>query len=295
MDIPRLYLEQIQEHLPKFDLASVRLNRDGLVNDIVIVNNEWVFRFPKDEAGKQLMAREAGLLDLIRRHVDMPVPHFERCTDDYAVYRFIAGVPLDRNTILRQDDPTQSQLADQLATFLRQLHAIPKDALTQHSFPNAHGNGTREDWAARLSQIEHDIYPLLWADQKRWVAELFAPVLDGRLDMHEYDPVLIHDDLASYHILFDPTTKRINGLIDFGTAKLGDPASDFALIINALGERFLRRMQTFYPAIEAALDRARFKAGMLELGWVAEGLRTNDPSWFTVHIGRARDVMPIER
>jgi aminoglycoside 2''-phosphotransferase len=111
--------------------------------------------------------------------------------------------------------------------------------------------------------------------------------------MQAYDPVLIHDDLASYHILFDPTAQRINGVIDFGTAHLGDPARDFALIINVFGESVLRRMQPFYPAIEAALDRARFQAGMLELWWVMEGLRTGDPAWFTVHLGRARDVMPI--
>jgi aminoglycoside 2''-phosphotransferase len=291
MDIPPIYLDQIRERFPGVDLSTMRLNCDGLVNDIVIVNDEWVFRFPKNEAGKQVMAREAGILDLVRRHVDMPVPALEQITDDYAMVRFIPGLPLDRNTILGQDERTQDQLAEQLAVFLRQLHAIPNDALAQHFFSKP--DSTREDWAARLSDIERDIYPFLWADQKHWVAELFAPALDGRLDMCAYDPVLIHDDLASYHILFDPAAKRINGVIDFGAARLGDPASDFALLINVLGESFLRRMQAFYPAIEAALDRARFLAGALELWWVAEGLRTNDLSWFMVHIGRARDVLPI--
>jgi aminoglycoside 2''-phosphotransferase len=73
---------------------------------------------------------------------------------------------------------------------------------------------------------------------------------------------------------------------------LGDPAVDFATIINALGESFLWRMAQYYPGIVPALDRARFMASTLELQWVLGGLRTKDLSWFLVHIGRARDVMP---
>ncbi len=131
------------------------------------------------------------------------------------------------------------------------------------------------------------------------MADLFAPVLDGQLNICEHDPALIYNDLAAHHakstfnILFDPAAKRINGIVDFGAARLGDPASDFALVMSVFGESFLRRLQVFYPAIEGSLDRARFWAGVLELEWIAEGLRTKDASWFTVHIGRARDVMPI--
>lgn len=299
MDIPPVYLDQVRERLPDADPATMRLSRDSLVNDTVIVNDAWVFRFPKDEAGKQVMSREAALLDLIRRHVDMPMPVFECCTDDYAVYRFIPGVALDHNTLLRQDERTQDQLTEQLAAFLSQLHAIPQDVLAHHGVSITARTGARVDWAARFRDIERDLFPLLGDDQKRWATELFASVLDGRLDLGDYQPVLTYDSLtdhrtkSAFNILFDPATKRISGILDFSAARLGDPASDFALIINVFGERFLRRMQAFHPPIEAALNRARFLAGMLELLWIVEGLHTNDPSWFTVHIGRARDVLPI--
>jgi aminoglycoside 2''-phosphotransferase len=106
-------------------------------------------------------------------------------------------------------------------------------------------------------------------------------------------PALIHDDLASYHILYAPEERRIAGVIDFGMARLGDPAADFALIINTYGESFLKRMGRYDPAIGGTLDRARFLAGMLELFWAVEGVRANDPSWLLVHIGRARDALPL--
>ena len=59
------------------------------------------------------------------------------------------------------------------------------------------------------------------------------------------------------------------------------------------GESFLRRMVRFYPGINALLDRARFWARALELQWTLSGVRTKDFSWFTAHLGGARDVRPF--
>jgi len=117
-------------------------------------------------------------------------------------------------------------------------------------------------------------------------------VLDGQIDLR-YEPVLIHGDLGVYHILYDPIQGRLIGIIDFGVAGLGDPASDFACLIQALGESFLQRMARFSHAIQPALDRARFRAGALELEWALHGIRSNDASWWLAHIGGARDVMPL--
>ncbi len=85
----------------------------------------------------------------------------------------------------------------------------------------------------------------------------------------------------------------MTGVIDFGTAGLGDPACDVSILINNYGESFVRRVSQHYPAIGSMIERARFWAGTVELQWVLGGIRTGDLSWFTVHIGHARDVMPI--
>ncbi len=293
MEIPDRYLDIIHGQLPNLDSNTLRMNRDGLVNDVVIVDARWVFRFPKTDEGKRAQARESRILDVVRQSVEMPVPAFTRLSDAAVVYPIISGVPLDRNRWLRQSGAVQDQLAEQLAHFLRQLHSIPVETLAQYEIPAIKRDASRDTWVAKLEDIQHELYPLLWADQKAWVAELFAPVLAGELDMQTYSPSLTHYDLASYHILFDEVQRRINGVIDFGVAGIADPANDIALLINNFGEHFLQRMQPFYPHLETLLDRARFMAGTLELEWVLEGLRSKDASWFTVHLGRARDVKPI--
>src|SRR5262245_5345154 len=121
MSVSSAHLDRIRASFPTLTLDSVRHNPDGLVNDVIIVTDELVFRFPKGEAARAALVREAKALDLVRRYVAMPAPRFERHEDDFVMYRLIPGEPLYRHTLLRQDQRIQEQIADSLATFLRQL------------------------------------------------------------------------------------------------------------------------------------------------------------------------------
>jgi aminoglycoside 2''-phosphotransferase len=292
VDPPARLLERIRSAFPSWPLSSVRLDPDGLVNDVVLVDGEWVCRFAKDERGVQALAREARILELVRRHVDLPVPAFEHQEPDWVAYRLIPGRPLNRHDLLELPETQQIRLADQLAAFLQQLHNVPRTELERCGVPRSDAQRTNADWQRFYLDLEQVLFPLLWNDQRAAVAHHFARVRDGRLNL-SHQGVLIHGDLAQYHILYDDAAADLTGVIDFGTAGVGDPANDFALIISMYGESFLRRVASSYPAIGEALDRARFLAGTLELQWALAGLRSGDRSWFVAHIGRARDACPI--
>jgi hypothetical protein len=47
------------------------------------------------------------------------------------------------------------------------------------------------------------------------------------------------------------------------------------------------------PAAQATIDRARFLAGALELEWALGGIQSKDMSLLLVHLGRARDGLPM--
>jgi aminoglycoside 2''-phosphotransferase len=292
MNIPSTYLDRIQAILPTLVITSMHFNQDGLANDVIMLNDQFIARFPKDTHAEERLALESRILELVRVSVEMPVPQFEYQAEDVVIYRMLAGEPLTREVLLRQDEIVQDHLAEQLALFLSQLHAIPRVLVEHHRVGVSEAERSLEDWSAMFADIQRELFPFLWAHQKSWVRQLFTPVLAGQINLR-YEPVLIHGDLGVYHILYNPIQSRINGIIDFGVAGLGDPASDFACLIQALGEGFLRRMARFSPAISPALDRARFRAGVLELEWALHGIRSNDASWWLAHIGGARDVMPL--
>jgi len=109
----------------------------------------------------------------------------------------------------------------------------------------------------------------------------------------DHEPIFMNGDLSTYHMLIDRQTNTFNGIIDFGTAGVGDPAADFCTLINQYGESFLRRMSRTYPEIGEHNDRARFWTGTLELQWLLRGLKHGDKTMLVVHVGRVRDVMPI--
>jgi aminoglycoside 2''-phosphotransferase len=292
MEIPQIYVDRIRECLPDVPIASIRLNRDGLQYDVVVLNDVIVLRFAKGDWARVALEQERVILDLVRQYVQLPTPHVDQLSEEVMICRFIPGLPLIQDVLLRLDEADQEHLAGQLALFLRQLHGIPRDAVTRYDIGTSPAARTDEDWQQMFQALQRDLFPHLWEHARAWVRRLFAPVLSGELSM-AYAPVLIHGDLAGYHLLHDPSERRLTGVIDFGTSGLGDAATDLGCLIQVLGESFVRRMLRHQPTLGAALNRARFRAAAAELEWALHGLRTNDPGWWTAHIGNARDALPV--
>ena len=287
------FIIRIKDSNPNLAIERARYNPDALANDVIVINDDLVFRFPKDEAGRANLANEVKLLGIVRAHVSLPVPVLEQVEPDFIMYRWLPGEPLYRHRLLLLERKAQRKLAEQLAHFLTELHSIPYAVMLAAGLGERPNWDRNARWRKRYSEILHELYPLMWADQKAWVDHLFSPVLDGSLNLAAFEPAVIHNDLGSYHILFDPERNELSGILDFGLTGLGDPASDYAALISCYGESFLSQMAPFDPGIHAALERARFMAGAIEFDWVLPDFRAFDPGWFLVHLGRARDLRPF--
>lgn len=140
--------------------------------------------------------------------------------------------------------------------------------------------------------VEDALFPLLMRHQRAWVIQQFAPVLSGHLDL-SFEPVLIHGDVGSSHVLYSPREKRFAGVIDFGTPGLGDAATDIAALIDTLGESLVAELLPVYPALPALLDRARFLMGAVNLQWALSGSARPDQALLLAPLGGARDVQPV--
>lgn len=288
------YLAKIRAAQPALAIVTAELNTDGMANAVVIVNDALVFRFPKTEAARELQRYEAALLDAIHARLPATVPRVEAQTEDFAQYRLVPGEPLYRHRLLGAAPEAQARVLGQLGAFLAALHSTPLDGLPDPPWQRPGQRETARSRAlARLEQVRQLLYPHLWRDQRAWVEHLYAPVLDGTLDLDGFTPRLIHADLASYHLLVAPGPWRLSGVIDFGTAGPGDPAVDIGLLLSTYGESVVRRVAETYPLSAALLDRARFFAGALELEWALAGVRERDVAMLLVHLGRARDAQPI--
>lgn len=284
------YAERIRELCPVLAIESIQLNREGLLNDVAVVNGELVFRFAKTGFGRKDLLEEAKVLRFLQQYITLQIPAPFCASRDVMAYHLIRGETLRRDMLMRLPEDDQQAIADQLAQFFKELHSIPPSEVSKHQIPMADALMKHEGWAKVYQRIQEKVFPLLLLHLREWLTEHFESHLADKTNF-EYDLRMIDSDIPPYHILFDKQQRRISGIIDFGCAGLGDPAIDFGVILYNYGESFLDRFYRVYPEAEACLKRARFYAGAQEARWLLAGIERNNPLWFAVHVGSAKDVM----
>lgn len=289
MDKLSTYEERIRQLAPEVAVSSISINREGLLNDVVIINGELIFRFPKHEYAFKHLKDEARILRLLQNYItlEIPTPLYE--SDDCLAYRMIPGETLRRDLLIRLPQDDQQAIADQLAQFFKELHNVPINEVAGFEIPMADALMKYEGWVNAYERIREKVFPLLLPHVREWATEHFESHLADRGNF-EYELKMVDTDIPPYHIMFDKQENRINGIIDFGCAGLGDPAIDFGVIIYNYGESFIERFYKVYPEVETYLKRARFYAGAHEVRWLLTGIEKDDPWWFAVHVGSAKDM-----
>lgn len=279
------YTERIQQLRPDLQINSIDLNTDGLLNDVVIVNQELVFRFAKNEHARATLAVEATVLQHLSGRLSIMIPLPTYVGEDVLVYPLIEGDELTRAALFHASEAGRQRLMEQLGRFLKELHSTPLEP----GIPETLAPVTHEAWQEIRSEVEEKVFPWFMPHQIDWAERL----LDGALGdkrFFEYEPKLIHGDLAPYHILFRADATGIRGVIDFGVAGVGDPANDLAMLLQSYGENVVDLIFKQYPEGRSLMQRARFYAQAIELQWALLGIKTGDNLWFLAHIGGARDV-----
>jgi aminoglycoside phosphotransferase (APT) family kinase protein len=202
---------------------------DGYDFEVAIVDDEWVFRFPRRSGVEEALELEIAVLPVLAPALPVDVPSFEFVSRDplFVGYRLIRGEPL-----VDED-------AGGVRTFLEALHTLDRGAL-----PVA-----RLDWIeaypAQCAEFERLVLPLIEKDRRAEAKRLF----DDVETLVDFEPALLHADLGPEHLLV--RDRRLVGVIDWGDMRVGDPALDYAWLLNGPFadwnvEPELRRRARFY-------------------------------------------------
>jgi aminoglycoside 2''-phosphotransferase len=122
--------------------------------------------------------------------------------------------------------------------------------------------------------IRETLFPHMRPDARQWTKNYFEGYLDDPA-RHAFTPVLKHGDFGGSNILYDPNTLDITGVIDFGSACLGDPAAD-AAALSTYGQAFFGLCLETYPEMGAMRPRADFYRGTFARQEAYYGLRDGD-------------------
>jgi aminoglycoside phosphotransferase (APT) family kinase protein len=183
---------------------------DGYDFEVAIVDDEWVFRFPRRRGVEDALGLEIVLLPLLAPALPVDVPSFEHISRNplFVGYRLIRGEPL-----VDED-------ANGVRAFLEALHAVDPSRLPVERLQWV------ESYREQCAEFERLVLPLLERELRPNAKRLFGAV-EGLVD---FKPALIHGDLGPEHLLV--RDGRLVGVIDWGDARLGDPALDYAWLLN---------------------------------------------------------------
>ncbi len=290
MPPPKAYLERIQAVYPSLTVQTARLDTSGQNSVVLVVNDAVVFRFPRYALGVQGLAVEAAILRTVRRYVNLPTPdpvyaHLDAPpATAFIGYPRLPGEPLGRETLHSiAHDRVVRQVAHDLGRCLLALHAVPP-AEVKTALPAYDG---RAVWGDLYQRIRHRLWPAMQPDARVQVAAHFEAFLADDANFRP-PPALVHNDFGASNILYDHRTQRVSGVIDFGSAGLGDPATDIAALGASYGDAFLAWVGEVYPLNAALLDRARFYQGTFALQESLFGAEMGDAEAYAAGMARYR-------
>jgi aminoglycoside phosphotransferase (APT) family kinase protein len=235
--------------------APLRELDDGWDFKVLVVDDAWVVRWPRHRLAVEEIEQEVELLPVLAPLLPVEVPRFEYISREpwLVAYRFIRGQPLV------DEDP------EGVRAFLDALHAVDIDDVPAR----------RPDWLEtyreQAEEFRRVVLPLLDPDERSRGEGLLAEVetLTG------FRPVLTHSDLGPTHLLV--RDGELAGVIDWGDARVGDPALDYAWLLNGpfpdweVDDELGRRARIYHRLVPwLEVHHGDFTD---QPGWIESGLR----------------------
>lgn len=236
-------LEVLNHVFPKQSFKQMRFLGEGLDSRAYLVDERYVFRFPKRAEVARSLTREIALLPHLQ-NLPLRVPDFQFVGNHpetgmpFVGYPLLNGIEWSEQTFDSQPPDQQAESLERIGGFLTQLHRFDVDRALQLGVDI---QDSRQDYLDTYREIQTDLFPLLTPEQQHRIHQRFDAFLADERNV-EYTNCLIHDDFSTDHILSDPKTGIPRAVIDFGDVAVGDPDLDLKYLYDELGQSFIGRL-----------------------------------------------------
>ncbi len=249
-DAPQI-LELAATHGIQLQPDALSVNEAGLDYRVVMARGhdgvQWVLRIPRRDDVSDKLDAERRILDFIAPRLGVPVPRWRVSNRSLIAYQALPGRPgltLDPATSepIWHFDNTSRVYAQEFGRLLQRMHALDIEDARRAGLVVETPEQVRANWAADIARVrgEFDVAKSLARRWERWLAD------DSYWPRHV---VMSHGELYPAHVLINPDD-TITGVLDWTTAKVGDPARDFVF----------QKMLGVEAVFEATVD-AYVKAG----------------------------------
>lgn len=210
----------LEDQFPALYNLPVKPLSEGWDNTTWLVNNQWLFRFPKHEKAAALLLNELVVLPQLQ-HLSLKVPNpvfigESSETYPYTFYghAFLGGKTADRYALTQTE---RRQLAKPLGEFLKTVHTL---SIQTHE---------RIEPIFQRKRVHSSLHYLLKHD----VLPNATPLLDF-FEAHADIPVpavkvFCHGDFYARHLLLNEQ-RQATAVIDWGDCALAHPALDLGMV-----------------------------------------------------------------
>jgi aminoglycoside 2''-phosphotransferase len=257
---------------------------DGWDHEVLILDDRLVVRIPNEDHYRRMLDAETAVLDRLRGAVRAALPSVLWTAPDrrLSVHDHVGGDALTPDRLAAMPGRDRDEAADQLAELLTALHAIDPAVLPPGTPSWTVAEEAEEvarlattGLAGLLAPAELAVVDSILADVPALLAE--APA-----------PVLVHGDVYEDHLLWNAGERRL-GLLDFSDLATGDPAIDFAELVDH-GPAFLGDVVRRYGGDPGLLDRAVRYGRWLAVYLMTDHLVTRKTSFAVARIPFDRRV-----
>jgi aminoglycoside phosphotransferase (APT) family kinase protein len=280
---PDILQAVIVQVFPDLATASFTPQTQGWDSVAIDVDDRLIFKFPRHQAGRAGLVREAALLAIVHPAVTMPTPRMTLHDGPplFSRHNKLHGGYLEPAVYAELAEPERDRLAQDLALFYAQLHDLPAAAL------EAAGAGPIKPWLESDAILKRT-WPVLAAPMRRYAERTVAAWRALPPDPHGRSYGFF--DGHGWNMAFDPSTQRLNGIYDFGDSGFGQLQQEFIyanMISPDLTARIIGRYETLTGRL---LDRERIALlfEVLRLSELAE--HADDAHWGPISLEAVRNL-----
>lgn len=257
----------VERRWPELGVRTFEPVGDGWDCFTYLVNDEWVFQFPRSPGATESLAKQIAVLPELAREVSSAIPSPEFVSTDPVCmgYARIDGRPMSADV--------DGIWPERLGRFLYDLHLTPPEYVGMRALTAAN---VRDGLRAEVGVLSAHVLPLLSSAERATAERMLTALLDDD-DNFRFATGLTHGDIGPAHVLITDAGD-LAGVIDWGDLEVGDPVFDLAWVINAMpevGERVLGAYGG--PPDDRFLARSRFAFMLMPWHEVKHGAVSGQP------------------
>lgn len=238
------YIDIIKRYFPEQRFDDLQFLDGSWDFDVVILNKDKVFRFPKREKIKIELQKEIILLNSFGKNRFVCIPEYTYLAEDnsFAMCEFIDGEKINKEYFSSLTELKKISIFEQLSDFINSLHGVDYEVI------NRDFQIVNRD--KKITDIESDVDFLLkdkLSEKEIIVIKDFLKEFKKVLQ-HPYMKRLIHSDLHPEHLLWNESNSTLS-ILDFTDCKIDDPAREFFKFSNFLGQEFLDKLIERYSHV----------------------------------------------